>query len=235
MTANRLGHRHVFGVLVPDFNSVVEPELVALRVPGVTNQTARFALDASVLENVVVAAERLRACGVQSYIIGLSTESFPGGLALLDRGIEQLRERTGLPVHSPTHATRSALETLGVRTIGIVTPFDEAANRNVRLLYQEEFGFEVASIVGLERPGFDEIASTTDTETREAFEAAAGPGVDALVQVGTGLPMLHLVPSIEDRHGVPVVASNVAAYWKALRASGIDDPRSNAGRLFAAH
>jgi maleate isomerase len=234
MTTNRLGNRHVFGVLVPDFNSVVEPELAALQVPGVTNQTARFALDATVLDNVAIAAERLMVCGVESWVIGLATESFPGGLALLDSGIKLLRERTGLPVYSPTYGVLSALEALEAKSLGIVTPFDDAANGNVRVVY-EEFGFEVASIVGLNRPGFDEIASTTDIETQQAFKSAACEGVDALVQVGTGLPMLHQVQALEDQHGVPVVASNAAAYWQALRASGIDETRSNAGALFAEH
>ena len=43
------------------------------------------------------------------------------------------------------------------------------------------------------------------------------------------------VDTKSDQHGVPVVASNAAAYWQALRASGIDETRSNAGVLFAEH
>jgi hypothetical protein len=46
---NTIAPRGLFGVLVPWFNSVVEPELADLRPAGVSNQTARFALDATVL------------------------------------------------------------------------------------------------------------------------------------------------------------------------------------------
>jgi hypothetical protein len=49
--------RKVFGVLAPYFNSVVEPELADLRPPGVSNQTARFALDAEVLQNIGIQRE----------------------------------------------------------------------------------------------------------------------------------------------------------------------------------
>jgi hypothetical protein len=94
---NRIGCRNVFGVLVPDFNSVVEPELADMRIAGVSNQTTRFPLDAGVLEHLASAAERLLPSGVQSWIIGLATDSFANGLNLLDQGIEILRERTGLP------------------------------------------------------------------------------------------------------------------------------------------
>jgi maleate isomerase len=231
---NRLGNRHVFGVLVPDFNSVVEPELAALCVPGVTNQTTRFPLDASVLENIAVAAERLMASGVQSFLIGLSTESFPGGLGLLDQGVALLTERTGLPVHSPTRGVVEALTTLKAHRLGIVTPFDDAANVNVRTTY-EELGFEVASIVGLDRPGFEVIASTPDDETLRGFSTVAQTEVDAFVQVGTGLPMLHLVDQLERRFDRPVISSNTALYWSALRAAGIADSISDKGNLLAIH
>ncbi|MFT5441914.1 MAG: maleate isomerase [Myxococcota bacterium] len=227
---NRIGHRHVFGSLVPDFNSVVEPELASMRPEGVANQTARFALDATVLENIADAAERMMACGVESWIVGLATESFPGGLALLEQGVALLRERTGLPTYTPTHAVFAALKAIGATRIGIVTPFDEAANGNVQAAYEAE-GFEVASIAGLARPGFDMIASTEDSETIDAFAQVASPRIETLVQVGTGLPMLHLVERLEKRFGVPVVASNQAAYWHALRSAGIADDVPGAGAL----
>ncbi len=67
------------GVLVPYFNSVVQPELEALRPSQVTNQTARFSLDADVLDDIAQAAEKLCACGLEALIVGLTTESFPGG------------------------------------------------------------------------------------------------------------------------------------------------------------
>ena len=65
-------------------------------------------------------------------------------------------------------------------------------------------------MVGLDRPGFEQIASTTDEETEEAFERAATPDVEALVQVGTGLPVLHLVETLQRRFERPIVASNLA-------------------------
>ncbi len=56
-----LPYRRVFGVLVPYFNTAVEPELADLRPGGVWNETARFILDANVLDNIVDAAQELMA------------------------------------------------------------------------------------------------------------------------------------------------------------------------------
>jgi maleate isomerase len=230
--SNRIGSRRVFGVLVPDFNSVVEPELADLRPPGVSNQTTRFALAGDVIAGIGDAAVRLAASGVEAWIVGLSTEPLPGGMALLDVGVRALVDRTSLPVHSAPHATRAAIEYLGASRIGIVTPFDDNLNANVRAVY-EAWDVEVRCIVGLSRPGFDQIANTPDDKTRRAFAEVAAAGVDALVQVGGGLPTLHLIEELERRFDRPVVTANLAVYWQALRSAGIRDAIPAAGRLFA--
>jgi len=224
----------MFGILVPDFNSVVEPELSKMRLPDVSNQTARFALDASVVENIAVAAERLSTCGIESWIVGLATDSFPNGYTLLDQGIEELRDRTGLPVHTASYAVHAALDYLGLRRIAIVTPFDEATNIHVRTAFEGR-GYEVVAMAGLACAGFDQIASTPDEETLQAFASVAKNPVEGLVQVGTGLPMLHLIEELERRFDLPVVASNPASYWQGLRAAGITDVVPGAGRLLEAN
>ena len=90
--SDTLAYRRVFGVLVPYFNTVVQPELDDLRPPGVSNQVARFTLDANVLQNVVETATKLMTCGPEAIIVGLSTESFPDGLSLLQQGVDDLRD-----------------------------------------------------------------------------------------------------------------------------------------------
>jgi maleate isomerase len=203
---NTLAPRALFGVLVPWFNSVVEPELADLRPAGVSNQTARFALDATVLENVTNAAERLMPCEPVAFLIGLSTESFPGGLDLVRQGAEKLRERVARPVFTATHATHAALRALGATRIAIVTPFDDAANAHVRDAFESN-GFTVLHAVGLACPNFETIGHTPPDDLRRAFRAADRPEAEAVVQVGTGLPVLHLVAELEQALAKPGSAS----------------------------
>jgi maleate isomerase len=56
---------------------------------------------------------------------------------------------------------------------------------------------------------------------------------EALVEVGTGLPVLHLVDELERDLARPVVACNAASYWQALRELGIQDSIRGFGRLLA--
>jgi len=225
-----IAHRRLIGVLVPAFNTVVEPELADLRPTGVSNQTARFVLDADVLHNVERAAAALATCRPNALVVGLATESFPGGLAVLRDAADGLASSTGLPVFTASHACHAALRYLGATRIAVVTPFDDAANVHVRTAF-EESGFDVVSIVGLACPAIDTIGRTPSDDVRRAFVSADRIEADALVQVGTGLPVLHLIAALERDLAKPVVACNAAVYWETLRSLGIDDPIAGFGRL----
>jgi maleate isomerase len=227
-----LAFRAILGVLVPDFNTTVQPELESLRPTGVTNQTARFTLDADVLQNVVTVAEKLKACGPDVLLVGLSTEMFPGGIEVMRQGAADVTARTGLPVVTAPDATQAALRALGVRRLGIVTPFDADGNAHVRAAFEAE-DFTVVAIDGLACPSFDAIPRATADDVRRVCAAVDRPGVEALVQVGTGLPVVALIDALERVHGKAVVACNAALYWQALRAVGIADPMPGFGRLLA--
>lgn len=70
------------------------------------------------------------------------------------------------------------------------------------------------------------IAQITPAECREAIRQ-----VDAIVQVGTNLSMVHLAAAAEMYLEKPVIAINTATYWHALRANGITDKLYGMGRL----
>lgn len=225
-----LSHRALIGVLVPFFNSVVEPELASLRPSGVGNQTARFELDADVLQHVEAGGVKLLTCGVQALVVGLAPESFPGGLALLQQGVDELAAKTKLPVYAASFAVHAALRTIGVTKIGIVTPFDADGNTHVKAAF-EEHGFEVVGMEGLDCAAFDKIAQTPFDDIREAFRVADRAEAEALVHVGTGLPVVGLVDELERWHGKTVIACNAAMYWQALRGLGVEDRVEGVGRL----
>jgi len=58
---------------------------------------------------------------------------------------------------------------------------------------------------------------------REAVLALDGPGVDAIIQVGSNLPFARVAAEGDIWLGKPVILANTASYWHALRSNGIID------------
>ena len=64
---------------------------------------------------------------------------------------------------------------------------------------------------------------------RERLIELNSPDIDAIVQVGTNLSMVHLAAAAEMWLGKPVIAINTATYWHALRQNKIKRQDSGAG------
>lgn len=226
-----LGHRHIFGVLIPDMNSVVQPELDSLRPSGVTNQVMRYTPSPEDLSSdLVERAEQLLACKPNSLILGLTTDALPGGLDTLARKAEALTAATGLPVVTGSAANFAALRALGAERVALVTPFDDATNETVRRGYEGE-GFVVTDIKGLACPSLEAIAQTPIQAIHDLVDTLDHGKADAIAQVGTALPVVAQIDGIERALGKPLVACNAAAYWQALRGAGLDDRIPGYGQL----
>ena len=81
----------------------------------------------------------------------------------------------------------------------------------------------MAAVHSLKRPSEVLIGHATEADLRDGLKALAAKGVEAIVQAGTDLAMADLAGEAERWLGIPVIAINVATYWSALRANGIDD------------
>ena len=77
------------------------------------------------------------------------------------------------------------------------------------------------------------IAHTPEAAIRDAIVEVVGAEVDAVVIVGTNLPMARVAAVAEFWLGKPVIALNTATYWHALRTCGVKDPLSGFGRLLS--
>ncbi|MBY8860245.1 arylmalonate decarboxylase [Nocardia sp. CA2R105] len=243
-----LGWRAKFGVLAPSTNTVVEADLTRLAVPGVTAHIGRIHIrdqdmgdDAGmerlldqIREEIVAACERVLTCEPDYMVMGMSAETFWGGVEGNRRFVRQIHEVTGLQVATGAEACRRALEHTGARRIGVVTPYQAVGDENV-VRFFGELGFEVRRIKGLRCPTAVSIAHVTEDELRAALLEVDGDDVDALVQCGTNLSMVRLADEAERWLGKPVLAINAAIWWMALRDNGFTDRIEGAGSLLREH
>ncbi|MEM7429897.1 MAG: hypothetical protein AAF441_27835, partial [Pseudomonadota bacterium] len=212
-----------------------QPELELLRPEGVTNQMQRFRLGGdSVSEDVVDEATKLMDCHPAAIAVGLTTDAGPGGVTKLAARCAEVAVATGVPVFNASEADHAALKAFGAQKIAVVTPFNAEVDQVVKA-NAEEAGFTVVAIKGTEAPSLPEICETPLDDIRRVFRQVAGSDCDAILQVGTALPVVALISELEAELGKPVVACNAAVYWQTLRGIGIDEKLEGYGRLFSEH
>jgi maleate isomerase len=244
-----LGWRRKFGLLVPSTNTSVQPEMEAMRPPGVTLHTARIhipddpvASDAD-FERLIArieaatmdAVDRAATCGPDAIVLGISAESFwegTDGSAALKAEIEG---RAGVPAHLASDGLLAALEALGgARRIAVLTPYMPVGDERVRRFFGQ-CGIEVVRVTGLRSPSPQQAAHIPEAALRDAVAALDGPEVEAIVQVGTNLAFARVAAMAEFWLGKPVICATTATFWHALRRSGIADPVAGFGALLERH
>lgn len=243
-----LGWRAKFGVLAPSTNTVVEPDFARMAVPGVTAHFGRIHIRdqnmsddagmAHLLDQIraelAATCERVLTCEPDYMVMGMSAETFWGGVEGNRRFVRQIHDATGLEVATGAEACRRALELYGAKRIGVVTPYQPIGDENV-VRFFGELGFEVKTIRGLRCPTAVSIAHVPENDLRAALLEVDGDGVDALVQCGTNLSMVRLADEAERWLAKPVLAINAATWWMALRDNGITDRIEAAGALLRDH
>ncbi|RSN72080.1 MULTISPECIES: maleate cis-trans isomerase family protein [Actinomadura] len=241
-----LADRRVFGVIVPSTNTVVEDEYYRHRADGVSFHAGRILIRNAALDDdasfrtfltelraeIGKAVESVLTCEPDHLIMGMSAETFWGGVDGNAEFERLIRDLSGLDVTTGASACRAALARLGVSRIGVVTPYQPVADEQVRRFFTE-LGHEVAGVRGLKCASATSIAGVTRDELRAAFAEVDGPDVEALVQAGTNLPVMGVAAELEEELGKPVVAINAATLWHAYRTNGIGDRIPGAGRLLA--
>ena len=242
-----LGWRKVFAVIGPATNTVVQPDMEALRPAGVTNQyrdiyieNAAALSDAAFMAGAARIGDGLNAalrsavvCAPDHLVLGVSAISFIGGVAACEQLVAQVHAQTGLSISVGSQALVAALRAYGgIRRVAFLSPYYPAANAHVKA-FLEESGFEVPRDVCLRCTSWTDIAQQPEARLRQVLRDLDGDDVDALLQVGTNLSMLRLAAAAELWLGKPVIAINAATYWHALRSNGISDQVSGFGRLLS--
>jgi maleate isomerase len=241
-----LGHRMKFGVIAPSTNTIVQPEFGWMAPHGVTNHFSRIhiaddklasdedfeELMVRIRAELMQALDRVMTASPGAIVMGMSSETFWGGLQGSIELKDRLTERAGgLPVAMGSDASQAALRCYGdIKRISVVTPYMPVGDGEVRKFFTD-CGFEVMAIEGFKCESPTAIAHVTPDQLRDAVNAVNDPQVEAILQVGTNLAFAQIAPMAEFWLGKPVLAINTATYWHALRMNGFMDKVRGFGSL----
>jgi maleate isomerase len=219
------------GLAVLDSDMTIEGDLRRLLPDDVEIHTARVIYPHSVtVENLAIATagldkaiESLLPVRPKAIAWACTSGSFYGGRAGHERLIERMRENAGaVPVFTAAGAVVDALQALGCRRAAVATPYPADVNRRLDR-FLADHGLDAEPAVGYyAQPVEDyELQSVEEADLERFLLALDRPNCDALVLSCTGLPTARVAPQVEARLGKPVITSNLAVLWNALRLGGI--------------
>ncbi|NBC95482.1 MAG: Asp/Glu racemase [Deinococcus-Thermus bacterium] len=136
----------------------------------------------------------------------------------------------GVPVTEPLSALTAACRALGVRQLGLVSPYvAPVSDALVRAL--DARGIAVTAFGSFEEAEERRVARIAPAAIGEALIAVGGGDCDAVFASCTNLRALDVAADVEAALGKPVLASNSVLAWHLARLAGLDDPLPAAGVL----
>jgi maleate isomerase len=230
------------GVALLNSDLVLEPELRRVMPHSVATYVARVAYPEGVTDdslsiaaaNLDGAVRSLLPVRPDAVVWACTSGSFFHGPAFNTELEARMRRAAGgLQCFTATTAVVTALKSLAVRKVSVLTPYSRSINDRLAQFLGHE-GFKVVSMEQLFADtdiGDFELQTLPADDIRAACLRADRPDADALAVVCTGVALADEVESLERELGKPVITSNLAIMYEALRNLGYHDPIAGFGTL----
>jgi len=230
------GDRLHLGVIIPSVNTVVEPTFPAMVPEGVALHFTRLRLVGTapeellaMTENAGQAAQLLADAGVDR-ILFHCTAATTFDSEMPRRIHERIANATGVPSTVTSESVVAALRALGARRIVMLTPYPAHINER-EAAFLEHHGISVIHQHGLEiTDGVGFLRVTPEDWFQLAMDHARADA-DAYFLSCAQARSAEVIDAIEQSLGKPVITSNQAGVWHALRESGVADSVPGFGRL----
>jgi len=123
-----------------------------------------------------------------------------------------------------------SLTALKVKRIVVATPYLDEVTQWERL-FMERSGAEIISIKGLGLRDAYKIATIESNEIYRLVKEIFTEDADAIFISCTGLHVIDIIETLEEELKRPVVTSNQATIWAALRRINVNDKIEGLGTL----
>jgi maleate cis-trans isomerase len=161
-----------------------------------------------------------------------TANSMAEGQAGEARILDLVEKASGCRALTTGLAVKEALAQLRLKKLVLISPYVKATNEH-EIEFLREAGYEVVHDLGLGLTGGgDEYLRITPKEWTDLTVENSRPEADGYFLSCTATSMIDAIENVERRLDKPVVNSNQAVLWAALRRLQIDTPIAGLGRLF---
>lgn len=233
------GSRAGIGLIMPAPGYALEQECHMMAPEGVAVASTRIPLEKATpeflikLADYVEEAAKLLATSEPDVIaLGCTSGSFIKGVGYDKAVIERIEKATNITGLTTSTAVLSALEKLKAKKVAVATPYIDEVNKQEKIFFEGN-GFDVVSIEGLQlgRTSAKDMPCVEPETMYELAKKVYRPECDVVFISCTGLGVISIIEKLENELGKPVVTSNQATFWAALRIAKVSDPIQGYGRL----
>ena len=218
---------HHFGVLIPSTNTTVEAELA--RLPSgyqahfgrLMTSTPGHPFSPSRDDDIDYQSKLLGTAKVEMVIL-IQTSASLFADDYDETTTRRMSAAAGVPAITSAHAMGRALNALGARRIGLVSPYSEEVNARARRYFSGKHGLEIAVLEGFAAQDSYSIGKLGPENARDAFARIDSPDIDAFAVPGANFPTMMSIAAWEREFNKPVVSSTQAAVWAMARRLGGD-------------
>jgi maleate isomerase len=220
--------RKKLGLILPSSNTTVEPDFHRVLPEHVSLHSSRiWVVDVThddleaMNRDSEMAARYVGTAQVDAIAYACTSGSFIGGPGYDQELLARISAVSGgAPAVGTSPAMVEALRAVGIRRVSVVTPYTDGINEGLTT-FLTAHGFDVLSMAGQQIVPNVEIGAQAP-ETIVAFaKANLDPQADGLFLSCTNWRAMEVAEQLERETGKPVVTSNQATLWAALRALGV--------------
>jgi maleate isomerase len=224
-------------MLLPSSNPVGEPEVAAMMPQGVSLHTTRLKLAGSSREDLLGMTQRIEEGSALLADAGVDMIAFnctavsTFDAAMADSIQARISVASGVPAISTADGIIAGFKALGVRRVVLITPYIDSVNER-EVAFLTRHGIEVLRRTGLGLSEGQGMASIEPGEWYRLAMANRHPDAEAYFLSCTAIRVLPVIEALECDLGAPVLTSNQAMVWHALRVAGIRETPAGFGSLF---
>ncbi|MGH7042472.1 MAG: maleate cis-trans isomerase family protein [Acetobacteraceae bacterium] len=230
------GARLRIGVILPSGNVIAEPQIRAMTPPGVAFYVTRLALRGSseaellrMMEGVESAAQLLADAEVDLIVFhctAVTTFSPASGTAIRRR----IEAATGICGLVTSDALDAAFQALGLRRIALLSPYIPAVHAR-EIAFVRGLGAAVTSDAALGVNTNAEMGRLTPETLAAWVLGHRDAQADGYFVSCTAIRTAELIETLEAQLERPMITSNQAMVWHALRQGGVSAALEGFGRL----
>jgi maleate cis-trans isomerase len=221
-----MNHPPHIALMVPINNTTMATELVGWLPTGTDCQTLKIPRGQGLLTRETIPAYKVQALAlaqtlvgqpIQALAYGCTAASFLSGAQGDAELCAELTQLVGKPVVTTASAMVKALQAQGVQRIGLVTPYHDEVNDQLKQ-FLADGGIEILAFDSLRAPNVDALGRITSTEVAQMARHVMTDGCDAMFIACSQLPTFDILQGLSAEFGRPVLSS-IQATAQQLRAT----------------